>query len=101
MVRKLRDRAAAQRLCLIGVTTGGISTLGLAVLLASNCEGLRNIELQQLVSLRQLVGGKITLSAGVMAACGPSTNSTEPPYFKPPGQMVAGARLPDIERLIF
>jgi hypothetical protein len=30
------------------VTTGGISTLGLAVLFASNCEGLRNIALQLL-----------------------------------------------------
>jgi hypothetical protein len=37
--------ARTQRLRLIGVTTGGISTLGLAVLFASNCAGLRNITL--------------------------------------------------------
>ena len=35
------------RLLRIGVTTGGISTLGLAVLFASNCAGLRNITLQR------------------------------------------------------
>jgi hypothetical protein len=34
-----------QRLRLIGVTTGGISTFGLAVLFASNCAGFRNITL--------------------------------------------------------
>jgi hypothetical protein len=36
----------------MGVTTGGISTLGLAVLFASNCAGLRNITLHWLQALK-------------------------------------------------
>ena len=38
--------------CLNGVTTGGISMLGFAVLLASNCAGLRNITLHWLHALK-------------------------------------------------
>jgi hypothetical protein len=37
--------AQAHHLRRIGVTTGGISTLGLELLFASNCAGLRNITL--------------------------------------------------------
>jgi hypothetical protein len=34
-----------------GITIGGISTLGLGVLFASNCAGLRNITLHRLQAL--------------------------------------------------
>ncbi len=41
-------RSNCHRLRLIGVTIGGISTLGLAVPFASNCAGLRNTTLHWL-----------------------------------------------------